>query len=202
MNLKRRALFLSYFTVIYNLLEGIVSVAAGLLAGSISLVGFGFDSFVESLSGGVMIWRFSPRNKLSDEQEEKIERQAEKFVGVTFFALAAYVLYESVKNLVIHEVPEISILGFAITILSLIIMPALYLAKRETGKKLESKSLIADSKETLACFYLSAAVFIGLVLNAWLGWWWADQAVGLLIAYFLIKEGREAWRGGCECQGE
>lgn len=198
MDFKKRALFLSYFTVSYNLFEGLVSVFAGLSSGSISLVGFGLDSFVESLSGGVMIWRFSPRNKLSEEREEKIERQAEKFVGVTFFALAAYVLYESVKNLIIHEVPEISILGFAITTLSLIIMPALYLAKYKTGEKLQSKSLIADSKETLACFYLSAAVLIGLVFNAWLGWWWADPAVGLLIVYFLIKEGREAWNGGCE----
>ncbi|MDO8667710.1 MAG: cation transporter [bacterium] len=202
MDLKKRALFLSYFTVIYNILEGIISVAAGLFAGSISLIGFGFDSFVESLSGGVMIWRFSLGDKLSQEAEEKIERQAERFVAVTFFVLAAYVLYESVKKLVFHEVPEISLLGFAITILSLIIMPALYLVKRETGKRLGSKSLIADSKETLACCYLSAAVLIGLVFNAWLGWWWADPIVGLLIVYFLIKEGIEAWSGGCKCGDE
>lgn len=202
MNLKKRALFLSYFTVIYNILEGIISVAAGLFAGSISLIGFGFDSFVESLSGGVMIWRFSSGDKLSHEAEEKIEHQAERFVAITFFALAAYVLYESVKKLAVHEVPQISILGFAITILSLVVMPVLYIAKYKTGKKLQSKSLIADSKETLACCYLSAAVLLGLIFNAWLSWWWADPLVGLFIVYFLIKEGTEAWKGGCECKDE
>jgi cation diffusion facilitator family transporter len=202
MDLKKRALFLSYFTVLYNIFEGIVSIVAGLLAGSIALVGFGADSFVESLSGGVMIWRFSSGDKLSKEEEEKIERGAEKFVAITFFVLGAYVLFESVKKLILHEVPQISVLGFIITILSLIIMPVLYLAKNKTGKQLKSKSLIADSKETLACCYLSASVLIGLILNALFHWWWADSVVGLFIVYFLVKEGIEAWNGGCECEDE
>ena len=199
MELKKKALALSYFTVIYNIFEGLVSVISGMAAGSISLVGFGFDSFVESLSGGIMIWRFSGAEKLSEKEEEKIERRAEKFVAVSFFVLGAYVLYESIKKLALHEAPGISVPGFAITILSLIIMPLLYLAKNKTGKELRSRSLIADSKETLACTYLSGAVLIGLILNAWLHWWWADPVAGLLIVYFLVKEGIEAWNGVCEC---
>ena len=199
MKLKKRALLLSYFTVLYNIAEGLISVFAGAAAGSISLVGFGLDSFVESLSGGVMIWRFSPGKKVSEEEEEKIERRAEKFVAVTFFILSAYVLYGSINKLVLHEVPLASILGFIITILSLIIMPILYILKYRTGKQLKSRSLIADSKETLACCYLSGAVLIGLILNALLGWWWSDPVVGLIIVYFLVKEGIEAWKGECDC---
>lgn len=199
MELKKRALALSWFTVLYNIFEGIISVFAGATAGSISLVGFGFDSFVESLSGGIMIWRFTYGAKLKAKEEEKIERKAEKFVAVTFFILAAYVLYESIHKLVSHEIPQISVLGFIITILSLIIMPILYVMKNRTGKKLKSKSLIADSKETLACTYLSAAVLAGLVLNALFHWWWADPVIGLLIVYFLVKEGIEALSGNCEC---
>ena len=149
--------------------------------------------FGASLSGGVMIWRFSAGDKLNEEEEEKIERRAERLVAITFFTLAAYVLYESVKKFLSREAPEVSFLGFAIIILSLIVMPVLYIMKRKTGEKLQSKSLIADSKETLACGYLSVAVLIGLVFNAWFGWWWADSAVGFLIVYFLIKEGIEAW---------
>ncbi|OGF53436.1 MAG: hypothetical protein A2452_06400 [Candidatus Firestonebacteria bacterium RIFOXYC2_FULL_39_67] len=201
LELKKRALFLSYFTVIYNIFEGLVSIFAGSAAGSISLIGFGFDSFVESLSGGIMIWRFSSAGMISEEEEKKIERKAEKFVAMTFFILSAYVLYESVTKLVLREVTQVSILGFIITILSLIIMPILYIAKFRTGKKLGSNSLMADSKETLCCCYLSAAVLIGLILNATLHLWWADPVIGLLVVYFLIREGIGAWNGGCgkEC---
>jgi cation diffusion facilitator family transporter len=202
MELKKRALALSYFTVVYNIFEGFVSVIAGILAGSISLMGFGFDSFVESLSGMVMIWRFSSGEKLSKEEEEKIEQRAEKFVAVTFFILAAYVLYEAIEKLILREGPRVSVLGFVITILSVIIMPFLYLAKNKTGRELKSKSLIADSKETLACLYLSISVLVGLVCNTFLHWWWADPVVGLLIVYFLVKEGIEAWNGGCTCEEE
>ncbi len=202
MDLKKKALYLSYFTVGYNILEGAVSVTAGYLAGSVALGGFGFDSLVETVSAGVMVWRFSAARAVSGEEEERIERRAEMFVGVSFFILAAYVLYEAVEKLVRREAPAISIAGFVITVLSVIIMPLLYRAKMKTGRALGSRSLMADSKETLACSYLSAAVLAGLLLNALLGWWWADPVAALIVVYFLVREGLEALRGECCCGGE
>lgn len=197
--LKKTALFLSWFTVLYNIFEGVVSIIAGMIAGSISLVGFGLDSFIESLSGGIMIWRFSVVEKMNEEEEEKIENKARKLVAVTFFILSVYVLYESIKKLISHEIPQLSILGMIITALSLIVMPLLFLAKNKVGRELGSKSLIADSKETLCCIYLSVSVLIGLILNALFHWWWADPVAGLIVVYFLIKEGVEAWKGKCLC---
>jgi len=127
--LHKRALSLSYFTVGYNILEGIVSIFAGILAGSIALVGFGLDSFVESLSGSVMIWRFRKHGKISEKEEEKVEKKAIKFVGFTFFILAAYVLYESVRKLLFQEVPGPSLLGIIIAIVSIAVMPVLFYMK-------------------------------------------------------------------------
>jgi divalent metal cation (Fe/Co/Zn/Cd) transporter len=189
-DLNRKALLLSYFTVGYNILEGIVSIAAGLLAGgSIALIGFGLDSFVESLSGGVVIWRFRKHGKVSEEEEEKIEKRATRLIAYTFFVLGAYVLYESVKKLYFRETPEPSLLGIIIAIVSMIVMPVLFYAKYRTGKSMGSRSLVADSKETLACIFLSAALLIGLGLNYLYGVWQADPFVGLLIVIFLLKEG-------------
>ena len=192
MDLKKKALILSYFTVIYNIIEGIVSIIAGILAsGSIALIGFGLDSFIESLSGGVMIWRFGKHGKISEEEEEKIEKRATKLVAITFFILAAYILYESIKKLYLHEKPESSLFGIIIAIISLIVMPILFYAKFRTGKALNSKSLIADSKETLACIFLSVALLIGLGLNYIFGFWQADPIVGFVIVVFLVREGYE-----------
>ena len=190
-HLRTKALRLSYFTVGYNMLEGMISVAVGIFSGSIALVGFGLDSFVESFSGGVMIWRFGKGRVFSEEEEERIERRAAKLVAYTFFILAAYILFESAKRLWYQEVPEPSLLGIAIAVLSIIVMPALARAKFRLGKQLGSRSLVADSKETLACFFLSVALFIGLVLNYVAGLWQADPVVGLIICGYLIKEGRE-----------
>lgn len=190
-NLHKRALGLSYFTVGYNILEGIVSIFAGILAGSIALVGFGSDSFVESLSGVVMIWRFRKHGKISEKEEAEAEEKAEKLVGYTFFVLAAYVLYESVKTLYFREVPNQSLLGIIIAIVSIIVMPVLFYMKYKTGIKINSRSLIADSKETLACVFLSVALLIGLGLNYLYGLWQSDPVVGLVIVAFLIKEGYE-----------
>lgn len=190
MELNRRALLLSYFTVVYNILEGIVSIFAGLLAGgSIALIGFGMDSFVESLSGSVMIWRFRKYGKISEEEEEKVERRATKLIAYTFFILGAYILYESVKKLYLHEPSEPSLLGIIIAIVSIIVMPVLFYAKYKTGKSIGSRSLVADSKETLACVFLSAALLIGLGLNYLYGLWQADPIVGLIIVILLVKEG-------------
>ncbi len=187
----RKALLLSYLTVGYNILEGIVSILAGVLAGSIGLVGFGLDSFVESLSGFVMIWRFRKHGKISIEEEEKVEKKATRYVGYTFFIFGAYVLYESIKKIYLKEIPHPSLLGIVIAIVSIIVMPVLFFMKYQTGKKINSKSLIADSKQTLACLFLSFALLMGLGLNYLYGIWQADPIVGLLIGIFLLKEGYE-----------
>ncbi|HXF49643.1 MAG TPA: cation transporter [Verrucomicrobiae bacterium] len=198
--LHKKALRLSYFTLGYNLLEGLVSVFAGILAQSTALVGFGLDSFVESLSGGVMVWRFG-KKWASKEEEMKSEKKAVHLVAAAFFILGAYVLFESAQKLYERRGAEPSLLGIAIAIVSLIVMPVLFLLKYRTGKKLESKSLVADSKQTLACMFLSAALLAGLWLNYSFQIWWADPAAGLLIAGYLLYEGYETWREGrlCAC---
>jgi cation diffusion facilitator family transporter len=195
MALNRKALLLSYITFGYNILEGVVSIIAGAFAGSIALIGFGLDSFVESLSGGVMIWRFRKQGKISKEEEEHIERIATKLVAYTFFILAIYVLYESVNKLISQETPERSLFGIIIAIISLIAMPILFYQKYRTGKALNSRSLVADSKETLACLFLSFALLIGLGINYLFGLWQADPIVGLIIVVFLAREGYELFRG-------
>lgn len=201
--LKRRALWLSYLTVAYNLLEGVVSLLAGCLAGSVALVGFGLDSFVESLSGGVMIWRFRSPGRLRPEEEERREKQAVRLVGWTFIILAAYVIFESLKKLFYREPPDPSLLGLIIAGVSLILMPLLFFLKYRTGTTLESASLKADAKQTLACAFLSLALLVGLGLNYLYGIWQADPVIGLVIAAVLVREGRETLREGklCTCCG-
>jgi len=195
-SLHKKALSLSYFTVGYNIAEGVVSISAGLLAGSIALVGFGLDSFVESLSGSVMIWRLRKHGKVSEEAEEKVERRAVRLIAYTFFILGTYVLYESIEKLYVHEIPDPSLLGIVIAIVSIIVMPILFHLKYQTGKSMGSKSLIADSKETLACVFLSGALLVGLGLNYLFGLWQADPVVGLVIVTYLVKEGYTTLREG------
>ncbi len=199
--LGRKALALSYFTVGYNTLEGLISVLAGRAAGSIALVGFGLDSFIESLSGGVMILRFRRHGSISHEEEARIERKATKLVGWTFYILGAYVLYESVTKLIFREAAGPSLIGMVIAVVSLVVMPMLYIMKNRLGRRMGSTSLVADSKQTLACTFLSVALLIGLGANYLFGFWQADPLVGLLIVVFLFKEGREAIREGklCSC---
>ena len=196
--LHRRALLLSYFTVSYNIVEGILSLLAGSMAGSIALIGFGLDSFVESLSGMVVIWRFRLHGKISEEEEEKAEQKAERFIGYTFFILALYVLYESIKKLYLGEITEPSLFGIIIAIVSLITMPNLFFLKYRTGRQIGSRSLIADSKETLACSFLSLGLLAGLSLNYFLGLWQADPIIGLVIVGYLVKEGWETLSCGEE----
>lgn len=195
MHLQRKALLLSYFTVSYNLLEGLAAVITGLFTGSIALLGFGVDSFIESLSGSIMIWRFRQHEKLSEEEEERIEKKALKLVAYTFFVLAAYVGYEAIKKLYLREVPEASLFGIIIAILSLFIMPTLTYLKYKTGKDLKSSSLVADSKQTLVCVLMSITLLIGLALNYFIGLWWADPVAGLIFVGVLIREGLEALEG-------
>jgi cation diffusion facilitator family transporter len=190
----RRALLLSYFTVGYNIIEFVLSIIAGVLSGSIALVGFGLDSLVESLSAAIMIWRFRKHGEISEQEEERIEEKAEKFIGYTFIILASYILYESVNKLTNNEIPEPSLFGIIIAFVSIIIMPILFYQKYQTGKAINSRSLIADSKETLACSFLSLALLIGLGTNYVFGFWQADPIAGLLISVFLFREGFEIIR--------
>ena len=187
----KRALNLSYFTIIYNVIEGILSIFAGIIAGSTSLVGFGLDSVVESLSATVMVWRFRKAGIITDVEEERIEKIALKYVGYTFLILGVYILYESVNKLYTGEIPNPSLLGIILAIASILVMPFLFYLKYKTGKSLNSNSLIADSKQTLACLYLSIALLFGLLLNYLYGIWQADPVVGIVIAIYLLKEGYE-----------
>ena len=188
-NLRKKAFILSIITVSYNSIEGITSIVAGILANSISLMGFGMDSFVESISGAVMVWRFKKLDKITKEEEEKVERIAQRIVAISFFILSAYILYESITKLYYKEISKPSIFGLVIIMMAVIVMPILFYLKYKTGVSLGSKSLIADSKETLACFFLSIAVLISITLNFFFGFWQADPILGIVIAIYLIIEG-------------
>ena len=192
-NLYKKGLWLEYFTVAYNVLEAILSLTFGSLSNSIALIGFGLDSIVESLSGLVLIWRFKQHRHLDSEAEAKIERRATKLVAITFGVLGIYVLFESVKKLLFQDVSPPSIVGILIAVASLIIMPVLAWQKYQTGQAIDSKALIADSKETLVCSWLSLALLLGLSCNYLFGFWQADPIVGLIIVFFLSKEGWETW---------
>jgi divalent metal cation (Fe/Co/Zn/Cd) transporter len=188
----RRGRVLEYLTIIWNLLEGIISVGAGLFAGSIALVGFGFDSFIESLSGGALLWRLHLDHP---ERRERAERLALKLVGVSFLLLAAYVAFDAAKSLIRRELPETTYIGIAVAALSLVGMPLLARAKRRLAAQLDSRALHADSRQTDICAYLSAILLGGLLLNALLGWWWADPLAALVMTPIIAKEGVEALRG-------
>ncbi|MFC1912988.1 cation diffusion facilitator family transporter [Chloroflexota bacterium] len=192
--LYRKGLRLEYFTVGYNVLEAIASIVFGGIAGSIALIGFGLDSIVESLSGLVLVWRLRQHGKISKAAEERIEKRAARFVAVTFFILGSYILFESIRKLVIVDIPEPSPPGIIIAIVSLIAMPLLTWQKYKTGKQINSSALIADSKETLACAFLSVALLLGLGANYLFGFWQADPIVGLIIVTFLFREGWQGWK--------
>jgi divalent metal cation (Fe/Co/Zn/Cd) transporter len=192
--LYKRGLLLEYFTIGYNVIEAIISIAFGSMANSIALVGFGLDSIVESLSGLVLIWRLRQHRKITEEEEEKVEKKAMKFIAITFLILALYVLFQSIKKLIFQEIPDPSLPGIIIAIVSTLVMPILSLQKYRIGKKINSKALIADSKETLACFFLSLALLLGLGLNYLLDFWQADPIVGIIIVVFLLREGIASWK--------
>ena len=190
--LGRRAQLLAAASISYNLVEAVIAITAGLVAGSVALVGFGLDSIVEVSSGLIILWQF--RHPLPESRE----RVALRLMAVSFFALAAYVAVESVRALASGHAPDPSPVGIALAVASLAIMPFLSWAQRRTGKALGSNAVVADSTQTLLCTYLSAVLLLGLVLNATLGWHWADPIAGLVIAAVAVKEGRDAWRGeGC-----
>ena len=186
--LARRARLLAIATVAWNVIEAAVAIAAGTAAGSIALVGFGLDSTVEVLSALVILWQF---NGLAEARE----RRALRLIALSFFALAAYVVVQAVWDLTRGAEPESSPVGIGLAIASLIVMPILAAAKRRTGRAMASTTVIADSNQTKLCAYLSAILLAGLVLNATVGWWWADPLAALGIAVLAAKEGREAWQG-------
>jgi divalent metal cation (Fe/Co/Zn/Cd) transporter len=199
-SLVRRALRLEYLTMAYNVLEGIVAIAAGSRAGSIALIGFGLDSGIEVASALAIVHRFRTKDP---EKQDAAERRALKLVGATFFLLAIYVGVESIRKLWRHEEPQQSFVGMALTLASVAWMPFLSRAKRRIAAQLHSRALLADSRETLFCAILSVVVLAGLVANALAGWWWADPVAGLVVVYFLVKEAKEAWSGdGCGCEDE
>lgn len=187
--LNRRSLHLAYATAGYNLLEGVVAVAAGAMASSTALIGFGLDSFVEVSSALVVIWQF--RSKVPEAHE----RLALRLIAVSFFALAAWITVDATRSLLGVGEPQPSPLGIGLAAVSVVVMPLLVWAKRRTGHELSSASVVADSKQTMLCAYLSAIVLVGLVLNTALGWSWADPVAALVIAAVAAREGVEAWRG-------
>jgi divalent metal cation (Fe/Co/Zn/Cd) transporter len=192
-NLWRTALLLEYFTIAYNIAEAALSILFGMLAGSIALVGFGLDSIVESLSAIILIWRLRRHGTVTREDEEKIERTAQRFVAVTFFILGVYVLYESAVKLISHEIAQPSPVGIMIAIASIVIMPLLAWKKKTVGSAIGSKALIADSKETITCAFLSVALLLGLGANYLFDFWQADPIAGIIIVIFLFREGYEGW---------
>lgn len=175
-----------------------MAIVAGLLAGSIALIGFGLDSYIETAAASVLIWRFRKHGVTSEEEEDRAEKRAILVVGITFLLLAAYVTYESARNLFLKEAAEESLLGIALAAVSLAVMPILAWGKHKVASRLGSRALRADALETLACSYLSLILLVGLSANALLGWWWADPLAGLAMVFFLVREGIEAVREGLD----
>ena len=184
---------LEYFTIAWNALEGLVAVVAGAIAGSISLVGFGVDSFIEVTSGSVLMWRMSVDADV--HRREPNEKRAIRVVGACFLGLAAYITYESARDLLSRRPPEHSVPGIVLACVSLIVMPLLSRAKRRVGHALGSAAMHADAKQTEFCTYLSAILLVGLLLNAFFGWWWADPAAALIMVPIIVKEGIEGLQG-------
>jgi divalent metal cation (Fe/Co/Zn/Cd) transporter len=194
--LLARGLRLEYLTVGWNVIEGVVALGAALAAGSVALLGFGVDSFVETASGGVLIWRLrAEHGARGHEAVERIEQRARKLVALSLFALAAYVAFEAAEALWHRERPAPTAVGIALTALSIVAMRWLARAKRAVAIALRSRAMEADAFQTTACFWLSIITLAGIGVNALFGWWWADPAAALGMTFLLVKEGREAWQG-------
>ena len=195
LRLARRAKWLSWASLGYMALEGAVAVVAGIVAGSIALIGFGIDSAIEGFASVVIVWRFTGARTLSEDAE----RKAQKWVAVQFFILAPYVAVEAVRALVNGTHPEESMVGIALAASSVVVMPLLGRAKQRIGSRIGSSATASEGKQNLLCAYLAAALLVGLLGNALFGAWWLDAAVALFIAHVAVQEGREAWRGDACC---
>ena len=192
-NLVRRGLWLNYVTIAYNSLEAVIAIVAGLLAGSVALVGFGFDSVIEVTASGAAQWRL--RADWHHERRERVEQITQRIIGATFLALAVYVAYDSAKSLWLQERPERTLLGLLILVLSVIVMPVLARAKLRVAVAMGSRALEADAKQTSLCAYLSVIALAGVALNAAFGWWWADPLSALAMVPIIAKEGVDGVRG-------
>jgi divalent metal cation (Fe/Co/Zn/Cd) transporter len=193
----RRGRQLEYFTIAWNTLEGLVAVISGAMAGSVSLVGFGIDSFIEVTSGSTLLWRMSV--DADEEKRERNEKLSLRIVGVCFLALAVYVAYESASDLLDRKQPEHSIPGIALACVSLIVMPLLSRAKKKVGNSLASAAMRADAKQTDFCVYLAVILLAGLLLNAALGWWWADPIAALIMVPIIAREGIDGMKAKSCC---
>ncbi|MGC2420485.1 MAG: cation transporter [Candidatus Acidiferrales bacterium] len=185
------------FTILWNSLEGLVAVAIGATAGSISLVGFGIDSFIEVASGGTLLWRMTVDS--DTQSRERNEKLSLRIVGICFLTLAAYVAYEAVSDLISGTAPDRSIPGIILACVSLVVMPILSRAKKKVGNELGSAAMSADARQTDFCVYLSAILLVGLLLNAALRWWWADPTGALVMVPIIAKEGFNGVRGKACC---
>jgi len=196
-SLLRRALRLEWLTVGWNVAEGVIAVAAAIAAGSVALLGFGIDSFVESASGGILVWRLLAERRTAADHHatERLDRRARKLVALSLFALALYVAVDASIALWRTARPDVSPVGIALTFISMLVMLWLGQAKRRAAVTLGSQALAADAVQTTACWWLSIITLIGVGLNAAFGWWWADPAAALGMTPLLIREGIEAWRG-------
>lgn len=190
-DLLHRARRLAIFTVAWNIAEGAVAITAAVLAGSQALLGFGADSAIESISAAVLTWRLGAERR-DPQRAEEVEQTALRVIGVSFLLLAAFVAFDAVRALAVQDEPASSMVGIVLTGLSLVVMPWLAVRKRRVADRLASRAAVADSQQTWACAWLSAVVLAGLVLNAWLGWWWADPVAALAVVVLLVREGREA----------
>jgi len=188
--LRRRGFRLEYASMAWMTAEAAVAITAGILASSIALTGFGLDSVIELFAAAVVVWQL--RGEIAGQERET---RAVRLIGITFFALAAYLTIEGIRDLVTGAQPQESVPGLAIAAAALLVMPGLAVAKRRTGRALDNRTLIADSAETAFCAATSAATLAGVGLNAWLGWWQADPIAALVIAALAVKEGLEAWEG-------
>lgn len=192
--LHRRAVLLEWFTVGWNVVEALVAIGAGLLSGSVALIGFGVDSGIEVTSAVGLLWRLRTSADAPRDEETAAERRALYVVAFSFFALALYVGFEALSGLIGREAPEASRVGIILALVSLGVMPALAWLKQRTGREWGSRALVADSVETWVCSYLSLALLLGLGLNALFGWWWADAAGGLAMLPVVVWQGWEAFR--------
>jgi divalent metal cation (Fe/Co/Zn/Cd) transporter len=195
-DLVQRARLLARLGLAWHGVEAAVAIGAGIVAGSIALIGFGADSLIEALAGIVVLWRFG-RGMASSEHAE---RRAQQLIAASFLLLAAYIAVEAVRNLLVAEHPDVSWVGIGLSAVTLITMPPLAWAKAQVAHQIGSSATVSESRQTVLCAYLSAALLVGLVANAAVGWWWADPVVALLIAAVAVREGRDAWRGEqCDC---
>lgn len=198
--LVRRGLALNYLTIGYNVVEAVVAIGAGVVSGSVALLGFGLDSVIEVTASGAAQWRL--RADLEMERRERVEHTTLRIIGWSFLALAVYVVIDSANALLRREAPEPSVVGLVLLALSAIVMPVLARAKRRVARAMTSRALEADAMQTSLCAYLSVIALAGVALNAALGWWWADPVAALAMVPIIAKEGMEGVRGEAHCEDE